>query len=457
MKNSFTLALLLIAVFTQAQETLDLSIERSVELALENNQDLKNAQLDVDYANYQVKEVLSTGLPQITGNVNFTHNLEIATTVLPDFISPSVYGVLFQEGVIPPKDITVGSLPAQFGVPFSMQATAGMNQLIFDGTFFLGLKAASEFVKINELLASKSEIDVKEAVMKAYYMALISDQNLGQLNKSLTNLNKMKEETQALYDAGFAEKLDVDRLILSVSNLEININKLKNQAELAKKILLASMGMDINTDIRLTSDIPEFSEGNFNMSYGLNANGGNRIELKMLEQQQRLNELSLKRWQMGYVPSLYLNANYGYNTFAQKGELNKLGDPWYPIASYGLNLNIPIFDGLYKRSKANQVRVDILKTENTINQLNNGINLEVKRTQSDYLNAYKNMELQKKSADLAQQIYNTTSIKFKEGVGSSFELVQAESDLTTANTNYLNALYELNIAKIALDKALGNI
>lgn len=457
MKHLLTLALLMLAVFSQAQETLDLTIEKSVELALKNNQDLKNAQLDVDYANYQVKEVLSTGLPQVSGNVNFTHNLEIQTMVLPDFISPSVYGVLFQEGVIPPKDITVNSFPAQFGVPYSMQASVGLNQLVFDGTFFLGLKAASEFVKINELLASKSEIDVREAVMKAYYMALISDENLGQLNESLSNLKKMKEETQALYDAGFAEKLDVDRLILSVSNLEISINKLKSQAELAKKVLLASMGMDINTEITLSSPLPEFSESNFNMSYGLDASGSNRVEIRMIEQQQTLNELSLKRWKMGYVPSLYLNANYGYNTFAQKNDFGALGDEWFPLASYGLNLNIPIFDGLYKRAKANQVRVDILKTQNTLTQLENGINLEVKRAQTEYMSAYNSMELQKKSTELAEEIYKTTSIKFKEGVGSSFELIQAESDLTTARTNYLNALYELNIAKIALDKALGNI
>ena len=211
------------------------------------------------------------------------------------------------------------------------------------------------------------------------------------------------------------------------------------------------------TKICSISPLSDFNDSNFSPAYGMDNNPNQRIEMKMLAQQQLLNELNLKRYKMGYVPNIYLNANYGYNTFAQKGGLGDLGNEWFPLASYGLNLNIPIFDGLYKKSKSDQVRIDILKTQNRIEQATNGINLEYAQARSQYLNAYKNMELQQKNVDLAESIYNTTSIKFKEGIGSSFEMVQAESDLTTAQTNYLNALYELNVAKISLDKALGNL
>lgn len=456
MNRPLTLVLLFLSSLAFSQE-VSLSLDEALTKALEHNQSLKNAQLDVEYAEAQVKEILASGLPQVNGNVNFTHNLEIPTTVLPDFISPTVYGVLFAEDLLDQKEIGVNSFPAQFGVPYSMQATLGLNQLVFDGTYFLGLKAASEFVKINALIASKSEIDVREGVTKAYYMAQISDQNLVQLNKSLANLQQLRDETLKMYEEGFAEKLDHDRLVLSVSSLEIRINNLKNQAELAKKFLLNSIGLDVNQDVNLTSPLSEFNTENFSPAYGLDNDPGQRIELKMLAQQQLLNELNLKRYKMGYVPNIYLNANYGYNTFAQKDALGDLGNEWFPLASYGLNLNIPIFDGLYKKSKSDQVKIDILKTENSIAQATNGINLEVAQARSQYLNAYKNMELQQKNVELAESIYNTTSIKFKEGVGSSFEMVQAESDLTTAQTNYLNALYELNVAKISLDKALGNL
>ncbi len=152
--KTFVLILLAGSIFGQSGNSLTVSLDEAVDLALKNNATIKNAALDIKYAETQVDEFRAQGLPQINGNAGFTHNLEIATQVLPDFISPSVYGVLFEEGVLPAKDIQIGTFPAQFGVPFSMQAAVGVNQLLFDGTFFLGLKAASEFVNVSKLSIS---------------------------------------------------------------------------------------------------------------------------------------------------------------------------------------------------------------------------------------------------------------------------------------------------------------
>lgn len=442
MKYIKSLLLLLLSplAFGQASEPLSLSIDEAVSLALENNATLKNAGLDIEYAEIQVNEIKAQGLPQVSGNFGFTNNYEVPTSIIPgDFVG--------QPGT---------TVPVQFGVPFTMQAGVGVNQLLFDGTFFLGLKAASEFVNISRLSASKSEIDVKEAVIKAYYMAIISDQNIVQLDESLKNIKKLRDETQAMYDAGFAEKLDVDRLVLSVSNLEISINQLQNQAKLAKQLLLNSIGLDVNQDVSLTtSTLPseESALGELSTTF----NPENRIEMKMLNQQQELNELSLKRYKVGYLPSLFGNFNYGGNTFAPEGSFNTLGDEWFGLGSYGLSLNVPIFDGLYKKAKMDQVKIDMEKTENTKEQTVLGMNLQVNQAKINYLNALKSIELQKKSKELAESIYKTTSIKFKEGVGNSFEMINAESELTSARTNYLNVLYELNVAQIDLKKALGTL
>ncbi len=453
--KTFVLILLAGSTFGQSGNSLTVSLDEAVDLALKNNATIKNAALDIKYAETQVDEIRAQGLPQINGNAEFTHNLEIATQVLPDFISPSVYGVLFEEGVLPAKDIQIGTFPAQFGVPFSMQAAVGVNQLLFDGTFFLGLKAASEFVNVSKLSISKDEIDVKEAVKKAYYMALISEENLGQLGQSLKNIEAMKKETEALYEAGYAEKLDVDRIVLSVSNLEISINKLQNQAKLAKQLLLNAMGMDVNQTISLTSKLPSLDENSKVLSTSFNP--GNRIEYQLLEQQERLTELNMKRYKMGYVPSLYGNFNYGGNTFAGEDQLSNLGDEWFPISSYGVTLNVPIFDGLFKKAKTDQAKIDLEKISNSKEQLALGMNLQISQAQTNYLNALKSIELQEKSKVLAESIYKTTQIKFKEGVGSSFEMITAESEVTSARTNYLNALYELNVAQIDLEKALGTL
>jgi outer membrane protein len=440
-KSLFVLTLLASSLAYGQTETLQLSLEQAQELALKNNQSLKNAQLDIDYANYQVNEIRSMGLPQISASGSFVHNYEVATQVIPgDFVG--------QPGE---------TIPVQFGVPYSLTGTATLNQLLFDGTFFLGLKAASEFVNVNKLLASKSEIDVKEGVLKAYYMALISNDNIVQLEKSLANINKLKEETAEMYKEGYAEKLDVDRLILSASNVEISINNIKNQAALAKKLLLNSIGVDVNQEVVLSSSLPQFSEETFAEDYGLSAGAPNRIEFKILEQQQELNYLDLKRYKVGYMPSIYGMINYGTNSFGTQDHFDDLGKDWYGNGMYALSLNLPIFDGLQKKAKMDQVRVKIEKTKNSLTQLENGINLEVIQARTIYTSAYNALKLQTKSKELANSIYNTTSIKFKEGVGSSFEMINAESELTQANTNYLNALYELSVAKINLDKALGKL
>jgi|TARA_B110000977_G_scaffold171775_1_gene223666 outer membrane protein TolC len=436
MKYVFTLLTVLCFQVSFGQAELSLSLDQALEMALRKNTIMLNAALDIDYAETQVNELKAQGLPQVSGSADFSHTFKIPTQIIPgDFVG--------QPGTM---------IATQFGVPFNVNVGVGASQLLFDGTFFLGLKAASEFVNISKLSASASEIDIKEGVTKAYYMALISQQNIGQLSASLANIKKLQSETEQLYKAGFAEKLDVDRLTLSVSNLEININKLQNQAKLAKQLLLNTIGVDVNQELTLTSKIPGEPTSD---SYAAVFNPENRIEIKLIDQQQELNQLNLKRYKMGYFPSIYGNFSYGSSTFASDGKFGELGDDWYGNGRYAVSLNVPIFDGLYKKAKMDQAKIDFKKTENTKQQALLGMNLQVGQAKTNYLNALKTIELQKKSQDLAESIFNTTKIKFKEGIGSSFEMINAESELTQANTNYLIALYELNVARIDLNKALG--
>lgn len=438
MKYVFTFFTLLSIQVSFGQAELSLSLDQALDMALQKNTTLLNAALDIDYAETQVNEIKAQGLPQISGSADFNHTFIIPTQIIPgDFVG--------QPGT---------TIATQFGVPFNANVGIGASQLLFDGSFFLGLKAASEFVNISKLSASASEIDIREGVTKAYYMALISQQNIGQLNTSLANIKKLQSETEQLYEAGFAEKLDVDRLTLSVSNMEININKLQNQAKLTRQLLLNSIGIDVNQDLTLTSAMPEEPATDSTLA-GFNPD--NRIEIQLIDQQQELNQLSLKRYKMGYIPNLYGNFSYGTSTFASDGELNALGDDWFGNGRYAISLNVPIFDGFYKKAKMDQVKIDIQKTQNTKQQALLSMNLQVSQAKTNYTNALKSIKLQKESQALAESIYNTTTIKFKEGIGSSFEMINAESDLTQAKSNYLNALYDLNVSRIDLNKALGTL
>ena len=438
----YLLSLSIVAInllgFSQTSEVLSLSLDHALTLAKQKNTQLLNASLDVKHAKTQVSEVLSKGLPQINGNADFNHTFEVPTQIIPgDFVG--------QPGT---------NIAVQFGVPFNANASIGVSQLLFDGTFFLGVKASSEFVKISELSKSATEIEVKEAVYKAYFMALIANQNLEQLKTSYKNMVQLQSETEAMYKAGFAEKLDVDRIILAVSNIDVTLTRLSNQTTLTQQLLLNSIGIDINQKIELTTPLPLTIDDNLSSS---NFDPNNRVEIKMLDQQQLLNELDLKRYKVGYMPSLYGNFSYGSSTFAVEDQLSDIGNEWYGNGRYGIGLQLPLFDGFYKKSKIDQVRIKIKQNENNKSDALRGINLEINQALNSYKEAKKTLQLQEQNKQLAELIYNTTSTKFKEGVGSSFEAVSADNEFTQAKINYINALYELNVAQINLKKAYGTL
>jgi outer membrane protein TolC len=432
-------------------QTQSLTLDQAIDFALKNNADVQNAKLSVEGSKQEVKSIVATGLPQVSINGNFTHNVQIASQQLPDFISPAVYGVLINEGLLTPDRFQSGQpQTVAFGAPSSITGMANLNQLVFDGTYFLGLKAAKQYVKMSELMQESTEINTVESVKKSFYAALITAQNAELLRESLTNLDKTYEETKALYEAGFVEKLDVDRMAFAKSNLETQINNVVLQEQVLTYALKMVIGMDVKTDVKLIGDIGEPDKIDAN-NYSLDS----RIETKILQQKLVLDSMNVKRYKVGYLPSLRLTATYQQNTFADEAEFKGLGNQWNPGTSWGVNLSIPIFDGFYKQAKIAQANVDLAKDRNTFIQTQNSLMFQIEQARLNLEMKQQNLENQKNNRTLARTIYETSKIKFDEGVGSSFELIQAETDRTQAEISYSNALYELIVASIELEKALG--
>ncbi|MCB9245747.1 MAG: TolC family protein [Flavobacteriales bacterium] len=457
MKQFLVFALLLsIYAASPAQDTLSMDLQQAISYAKSNKVSLKNAKLDIDAAEQTVKSIVATGLPQINANGTFIHNIEIASQQLPDFLSPAIYGVLMAEGLIPDGPIQLGApQEVQFGAPSTIVGSVSMNQLVFDGTFFLGLKAAKEFVRVSELLRDQTEIELTETVTKAFYGVLIAGENLKQMQASLATVEKTLKEVQEMYDAGYVEKLDVDRLKLSRSTLSTQVANLRSQNDLVTLLFKYTIGMPVTTPMKLKGDIR-----NVDAAYGMRlseADPENRVELKILRQQLRLDSLSIDRYKVGYVPSIYLNMNHQRNTFASQAEFKDLGKTWFPGTSYSLSLNIPIFDGFYKKAKISEARIKLEQDLNTLNDVRNGLAFQITQAELNYRIKAKNLETEESNRELAKEIYNTSLVKFKEGVGSSLELTQAEGDKTQAEMRYMNALYDLMIARIDLDKALGKL
>jgi len=443
----------------QQDSTLKFSLQQCIDYAKVNNPQIRAGFSDINIAKADVKEITAIGLPQINGGISFTHNLKIATQVLPDFISPSVYGVLYREQVLNPAQNPIpqsGVNPVQFGVPYSLNANASLSQMIFDGSFFVGLKAANEYVNMSKLQTEKTEVAVIENVTKSYLLILTSLENKKLAEDNLLVTNRTIKEMKALYENGFAEKLDVERIELSKSSLEIRLKSIDNQVSILKQSLQLSMGMDVNQKIEITDSLKGL------MATGLQANTATfdvkqLPDYKILDKNQTLQEINLKRYKVGRYPSIRLNANYGQQSFAAKGNLGDLGKTWFPASNYTIAVNIPIWDGNARRSQITKVHENLNKNKIQMSNVVNASTLQYNSALNTYNTNLELLDLQKQNLKIAEEIYKKAALKLKEGLGSSLELVQAENDYKSAQVGYLNSVYDLLISNLELKKSIGQL
>jgi len=419
-------------------ETATMSLQQAIDYALQNNPSLKNADIDIEIAKKQVLETASMGLPKINGQVDYTSQPQIGTTVVPNFIDPTG----------PPLEF-------QMGISHSASARVTANWLLVDGTYFLGLKAASQYVELASRMRAKTEIDTRVNVSQAYYMSLIADQSILTVDSNLVTLQKTYEDTKALYDNGFAEKIDVSRLALQLGNLKIQRQNMENQRNYAYRILKFQMGMDVNKPLVLTGNLREFMTTAAIMDTSSTLAYTNRPDYQILTQKQVLNNLNVRRYQMGYLPSLSAFGSHTENTFATKNNFGDLGSTFYGGTSWGLSLSVPIFSGFQRNSLVQQARLETIKTRNNLYQLESAIQNEVYTSKNVFITSLETVENQRLNYELSLEIREIAQAKFEEGVGTSLEVTAANSDMLQAETNYLSAVYDILVAEINYKKALG--
>jgi len=306
---------------------------------------------------------------------------------------------------------------------------------------------------------NQSEVTVRENVTKAYLSALIAARNREIVSKNISNLEKTLSDVRATYEEGFAEKLDVDRLELSLSNLQNELESLEGVIELNYNLLKFQMGYPVEQDITLTDDIDVLigeSLVNSQVLLDEELDPMQRAEYQVLEGGEKLNEMDIRRIRSGYYPSLYAFGSYSQSLF-RNDLFDSEANGWLPAAVVGATLNIPIFDGFMKSAQIDQAQIELEKTQLQKSEFVRTANMQVMNARISYRNALRNVDNLQASLDLAEQIYETTQIKFREGVGSSVEVSQAEADLYAAQGNYITALYDLLVARTDLEVALGTL
>ncbi|MFN4914970.1 MAG: TolC family protein [Sphingomonadales bacterium] len=425
------------------QDTLKMSLADALRYAETNSAAIQNSAADVEISRQAVNQVTASGLPQVSVNANFLQYTQVPGNWVKNFVpSPGAPEYVF----------------LQFQQPIASNATVSMNQLIYSGSFLLGLKAAREVMDISRTMAGKTRSDVALNVSKAYLMTLTLQKNISLINSNIALLEKSLNDVKALNKEGFAEKLDVQRLEFSLTNLKVQKEKLLLASAASLNLLKIQIGMPVQNPISLSDDLESLDKtipvGNepFDIK--------NRFEYQLLNKSLSISYLEEKRYKVGKFPTLVGFLQHQQTT--QRPEFNFFqsnltpNNNWVPSTAFGLNLSMSLFDGLRSKAAIADVKIRRTKTMNDIKTFQNAANMEYENALRTYQTQLEMVAVQKQNVQLANNIYASTVFKYKEGVGSALELLQAETDLKTGQANYLNALYDLVMAKLELKKALGN-
>jgi outer membrane protein len=441
-----------------AQEAQIFSIEDAVKYAQENSISVKQSKLDFDRSKQQVREYTSIGLPKASLSAEYNYNINLPTQLLPDFLTPAVVGTLEAFQIVPAgtgANLPEGQpQPVQFGTKQNLRMGLNINSLVFDGSYFVGLKAAKGLVQMTSKQTDLSLQQIKHNVKKSYLTVLVAEENRKTLLKNVENLEKLLKETKAFKESGLVEQLDVDRLELSLSNLKSEYEMVGRQVDLAYNVLKFQMNFPIYEAISLSDSLGAMLEEPSDADLNEKPNFDNRFEVQILKQSEYLNELNVKRYKMGYAPSMSAFFTHQYqiqrNNLFEKDEAG-----FFPITIIGASLNVPLFDGFEKDSRIKMAEIDRKKINLQLKQFELASTLELENARVAYKNAKERLTNQQKNQDLANKILNTTKIKYKEGIGSSMEITTAEQELYRTQANYMNAVYDVAVAKADLDRILG--
>jgi outer membrane protein TolC len=452
MKQLIYLTFLLFAHFSYAQQKQTMSLQQCLEYAYTNSATLQKSLLDEQIAKAKVKETIGIGLPQINGSANFLYNFQLAPAFLPaSFITPDS----LRQFISPDADLA--AVPGLFSPKYTTDVGITVNQIIFNGSYLVGLQASKTYTQLAKRNTEASKVTTAENVTKAYFSVLVARERITLLDNNLSRLDSLLKDVRALNKQGFAENIDLNRLEVTANNLRSEKNKVERLIQLSNELLKFQMGMPAQDQLEVTGSIRDFQleqipEENVKADYK------SRIEYNTLETGIALSELSKKNAQSGYLPSLVAFGQMGSRTgtkyFANIGDFK---NRWLGYGTIGLQLSVPIFDGFQKKYKVQQSKLELLKLEQDKKNLEKVIDFQTNQSQITLRNALESLEIQKRNMELAKEVVRVSQIKYKQGLGTSTDIVNAESAFKEAETNYYASLYDALIAKVDLDKALGKL
>jgi len=446
----------------QQPQIYQITAKDAIDIAFKNLADLKNARLDYKMAEARNKEFTGLALPQITGSAQGNHYLTLPLIQFPDGSEIQIYDVLKQEGV---KDGSGNPITKtgefnyrnfSFITPWNMNAGISVNQLLFEPQVFVGLQARDELLVNSDLQLKVTEEKVKETVYRNYYGVLIAQKQLGYVVESIKRLEKLENDQKEMFKNGFVERLDIDKTTVNLNNTKTSEIQLRNAVNNGVAVLKMNLGL-IQADSLILKDTLS-SDGIRQGILEDDFSFENRNEVKLLNSAIKLQNYDIRRHKLSYFPTVSAFYNFQENGQRQGGDAGG-SQPWfwYNTNLVGINVSVPIFDGFQKKNRIRQSKFTLEKVQNTLDMTKKAIDMEKTVARNSLINAIVAMDAQEKNMELAVKVYNSVKTKYEQGVGSSFESLQADTDLQQAQSNYFRAMYEAALAKINYLKALGRL
>lgn len=448
MKNKILFLLIICNVFAygqeqQAQEAQKTSFnfEEALDYAMQHAYDIIYANNDVNIAEQKVRETTAIGLPQINAYVDYQNNLKQQITLIPDEI---VGGN--------PGDFT----EVVFGAEQNMNASVQLNQLLFDGSYIIGLKGVKTYLTLSENAKEKTEFLVKQSVANAYTYVLLVEETIKILEENKSTLEHNLEQTLKIVENGFGEEQDAEQLQLTLSEIVNELNKTNRIKASAYQVLNINLGIDINIPITLTEDLESLLTKQLDLNLTtLDFDIKNHIDYQIADTNRETSELEMKFEKSKYLPTLNAFINYNTTAFSEDFRFTSPDQKWFGSSMLGVSLNVPIFSSFSRSAKTQQAKIELEKATTQLSETEQKLSVELQDARNDYQFAIDSYYNAKQSLELAERIERKENTKFFEGISSSFDLTNAQNQLYSNQRVYIESILYLINSKVTLENMLN--
>lgn len=449
----------------EEKEVLKLTMQEAISYAIKNNYENSKASNDIKAARKRKWETTTMGLPQISGKLDYQNWLKQRVSVFPASFSDPFSQLRYLdkfynlEGLkkteLPPAPTQGAAIP--IGAKQTLDASVTLSQLIFDGSYIVGLQSAKTYMKISEQAKEKTELVTKEAVINAYGNVLVAQESVKVLEKNKKILTRNVEETQKIYDNGLTELENVEQLQITLGTLESGLRNAKRMEKIAYQMLNIVLGNSVDEPLELTDSLSQITQNNTDLSLLSDVfDFKNHIDYQMTENNRESKRLLMRLEQSKALPTLAAYINYGANANADKKFtfFNK-EQQWFDYSLFGVSLKVPIFSSLGRSSKVARARINLETADLQMQEVVKKLTLQAESAKSEYQLSIENLETAKKNLDLAEKIEKKQQVKFFEGISSSFDLSRAKNQLYTQQNNYIQAMVNVINKKAKLETALN--